>query len=143
MLSAAAITPNGLGIIGNERLVALHQPYVIVTGVDSDEDGVVDTSDNCPSTYNPAQLDCDNDGIGDACDPGEDYNSNGVPDHCECIADLYVDRVVNGVDLGALLAYWGPATSATASQRADLNRDGAIDGIDLGYLLSRWGACTS
>jgi uncharacterized repeat protein (TIGR01451 family) len=36
---------------------------------DIDEDGVVDTEDNCPSVYNPDQTDSDNDGLGDACDP--------------------------------------------------------------------------
>ena len=97
--------------------------------------------DNCPIAYNPTQADCDNDGIGDACEPGEDFNANGIPDYCECIGDLFVDGVVNGIDLGALLAYWGPTTSSSASQRCDLNRDGAVDGIDLGYMLSRWGPC--
>jgi hypothetical protein len=90
--------------------------------------------------------DCNSDGIRDACEVAAgapDINHNGIPDYCECIADLYVDGVVNGVDLGALLAYWGPTTSSTASQRTDLNRDGAVDGIDLGYLLSRWGPCTN
>ena len=35
---------------------------------DSDGDGVYDPGDNCPSTYNPDQADCDGDGVGDACD---------------------------------------------------------------------------
>jgi len=68
---------------------------------------------------------------------------NGTPDDCECVADLNGDGAVNGVDLGVLLAYWGPTTSASASQRSDRNRDGVVDGIDLGYLLSRWGPCTN
>ncbi len=36
--------------------------------VDSDEDGVPDSADNCDFTSNPDQTDTDGDGIGDACD---------------------------------------------------------------------------
>jgi gliding motility-associated-like protein len=35
---------------------------------DSDNDGVMDNKDNCPTTYNPIQADSNNDGIGDECD---------------------------------------------------------------------------
>lgn len=35
---------------------------------DTDGDGVPDMTDNCPEVSNPDQLDCDVDGIGDACD---------------------------------------------------------------------------
>ena len=38
---------------------------------DSDNDGVPNSQDNCPTTYNPSQADCDGDGDGDACD---DFN---------------------------------------------------------------------
>jgi hypothetical protein len=35
---------------------------------DTDRDGVVDSRDNCKTTFNPDQLDRDKDGVGDACD---------------------------------------------------------------------------
>jgi endonuclease/exonuclease/phosphatase family metal-dependent hydrolase len=53
----------------------------------------------------------------------------GVP------ADLNGDGVVDGADLGTLLASWGPCDGCPA----DLNDDGAVDGADLGTLLAAWG----
>jgi Ca2+-binding RTX toxin-like protein len=41
----------------------------LALAVDSDHDGVVDGSDNCPSTANRGQVDEDGDGRGAACDP--------------------------------------------------------------------------
>ncbi len=35
---------------------------------DQDGDGVPDSRDNCVSAYNPSQLDCDGDRVGDVCD---------------------------------------------------------------------------
>src|SRR3989344_2565167 len=37
--------------------------------VDTDNDGIADPVDNCPSVANADQVDLDGDGIGDACDP--------------------------------------------------------------------------
>lgn len=46
--------------------------------------------------------------------------------------DLNGDGVVNGADLGLLLANWGQPGSS------DLNHDGTTNGADLGLLLASW-----
>lgn len=62
-----------------------------------------------------------------------DSDADGVPDTCEPpVGDLNGDYIVDGADLGALLAQWGSTGSA------DLNDDGTVDGADLGILLGNW-----
>ena len=52
------------------------QPVVVArTVADSDDDGVPDDADNCPTAPNPLQEDVDDDGSGDACD----LSSHGCP----------------------------------------------------------------
>ena len=45
---------------------------------DADFDNIADSADNCPSTFNPDQIDSDRDGKGNACD--SDNDNDGVPD---------------------------------------------------------------
>jgi hypothetical protein len=87
-------------------------------------------------------TDCDRDGVADLISTtlGQvaDTNHDHVPDACQCTGDINRDGVVNGSDLGGLLAFWGPNP---AFPRADLNGDGRVDGSDLGLLLAGWGPC--
>ena len=70
---------------GGDLVFQIQQP------VDTDGDGVGDSRDNCPATFNPDQFDFDGDGRGDACDncptffnPGqEDGDGDGTGDACE------------------------------------------------------------
>jgi hypothetical protein len=56
-----------------------------------------------------------------------------------CTGDLNDDGVINGADLGQLLAAWGPCQSC----EADLSANGVVDGADLGVQLANWGECIS
>jgi YVTN family beta-propeller protein len=70
----------------------------------------------------------------DELDAGSDpADAGSVPGACP--ADLSGDGIVDGADLGRLLAAWGlPGAS-------DLSGDGTTDGADLGIMLAAWGAC--
>lgn len=48
------------------------------SGCDDDSDGVPNGDDRCPDAADPGQLDSDNDGQGDACDPDDD--NDGLDD---------------------------------------------------------------
>jgi hypothetical protein len=73
--------------------------------LDSDGDGVPDSTDNCDSVANPGQEDVDNDGIGNACDSCTDIDLDGFcaqDDDCNdnnaLINPDASDVVCNGVD---------------------------------------------
>jgi hypothetical protein len=54
----------------------------VVDADDSDADGVVNGTDNCPNVANPDQRDTDADGVGDVCDPTPNGNP-GSPEVCD------------------------------------------------------------
>lgn len=81
---------------------------------DSDNDGVVDSMDNCIETANPSQRDTDGDGFGNYCDP-----------------DLNNDGIVNFADI----ALWVPFFNA-ADEDADLDGDGNVNFIDYAILTN-------
>ncbi|MEE9426411.1 MAG: choice-of-anchor Q domain-containing protein [Methylococcales bacterium] len=82
-------------------------------GLDNDNDGVPDSSDNCINIENPDQEETDGDIFGDACDG--DFNNDGQ-----------VDLMDFSVFLG-LLGQPGP--------RGDFNRSGTVDLGDHSILL--------
>ncbi len=59
---------------------------VVSAVVDTDHDGISDTSDNCPNVANPGQEDADHDGIGDACDT--DRDGDGVANATDNCPDV-------------------------------------------------------
>jgi hypothetical protein len=63
---------------------------------DADGDGVTDGSDNCPTVANPSQADCNQNGIGDACESFADCNENGIPDSCDIATGTSNDVNGNG-----------------------------------------------
>ena len=88
-------------------------------------------------------ADCNGDGI---VDKGQilqgqllDVDGNGVPDTCECTADVNGSGTVDGVDLAALLGAWG--SNGQGQYITDIDGDGIVGGADLAYVLSAWGPC--
>jgi FtsP/CotA-like multicopper oxidase with cupredoxin domain len=57
---------------------------IVALEADDDNDGIVNSQDNCPADANPGQEDADGDGAGDACDLCPDDPNKTAPLMCGC-----------------------------------------------------------
>ncbi len=96
---------------------------------DFDDDGVINSEDNCPDVYNPDQADIDADGLGDACDACDNVN-------------VYVPGNLNGdvednspvIDVSDILLLidliWANEFPGCTQEVADFNADGTVNIYD-------------
>jgi hypothetical protein len=73
------VTYNSRDASNNEAITVYRIVIVEQIAKDSDNDGIIDSLDNCPLTINVNQLNTDNDAQGNACDTDDD--NDGVEDN--------------------------------------------------------------
>jgi hypothetical protein len=82
-ITSFAETPDGeLLVVAYKVEAPGNAIHILAKFGDSDGDGDLDASDNCPAVYNPSQSNVDLDGLGDLCDSG-DFDRDGYSDSAE------------------------------------------------------------
>ncbi len=88
---------------------------------DDDNDGVPDSTDNCPNDYNPSQADSDSDGTGNVCD-----------ENCPNLDNL---NPVNFIDYSILTDNW---LLVDVNLAGDLNQDEIVNVNDIEIFTDYW-----
>ncbi len=101
---------------------------------DEDQDGVLDSLDNCFDAVNPEQLDVDNDGYGDACDICDNLNVYTLG-NVDGTLDVNGNVDVNIFDVLAMtdliLAGTQNGVQNCAFEASDFTFDGQVNVIDV------------
>lgn len=113
---------------GGHRLIMATYSLTASDG-DLDADATPTLIDNCPTTPNANQIDADNDGVGDACDPilDGDANCDGQRDIIDALIIAQFDAAVR-TDSGTCPL--GEAATQIDAIGADANGDNLTDIID-------------
>jgi large repetitive protein len=135
--TGAAYPAFACGVPANEPSCTPRRPVAVAgstiyTGMpsasDSDGDGIADSADSCPRTFNPirpmdggAQGDADNDGAGDACDPCP-FDARSTACTAVSTGDRDLDRTASTAD---------NCPETTNPDQADADKDKKGDACDL------------
>ncbi|MEA2462043.1 MAG: hypothetical protein QOH90_2220 [Actinomycetota bacterium] len=110
---------------------AAHPDFECAATTDTDNDGVVDQWDNCPTDSNADQADADTDGTGDVCDSDSDSDGDGIPDDIDnCPSDVNPDQEDSngdGVGDACELGVTAHADWKMPPQTIDSDKDGVLD----------------
>ncbi len=102
---------------------------------DSDGDGVIDALDNC-ALFNPAQLDCQQNGVGDVCELADgsvgDCDGNGVPDACDAHQeDCQNNQLGDSCDIADGTSLDCDENGVPDECEPDCDNNGVVDACDI------------
>jgi len=96
-------------------------PVTVYADLDTDNDGVTDSEDNCIDVYNPEQVDTNQDGYGNLCDPDLDNDGNVTEKDEDIFNQLYGFTPAN--------PGWNPDADLNSNDEIDI--DDVIIWVDM------------
>ena len=114
-------------------LVALVTDVEPTSLIDSDGDGIPDTTDNCPTVCNREQLDADGDKIGDVCDTDPSCGGcSGIQCEQPCPASSTTTSILptTSSTSSTTTSIMPTTSSTTTTSIPDTDGDGIPDNVD-------------